>query len=433
MDTCIRRVEQLKKNIMKKTSLYLTIFTFLLISLTACKDKFTKTFQANVPIYQNYEDWRAQTIKFMAPTGIKNPGKIWIKDQYLFINEPFVGVHVFDNSTPANPVNLGFLPVLSTLDIAVHNSILYVDSYTDILTFDISNPHNIEFLCRTTDVFNNNKAQSSLGYNHDLPATNINPDLGVIIGWEQQEVTEEIYYGGIFYDSFELIDVLTINNSGGVNLGGSMASFAIHGDQLYVIQNNQIITFNIQNECIERVNNTWTSNNLETLFVANDHLFVGTTTGMLIYALDDPSNPNLVSEYPHIGSCDPVIVNQNRAYVTLRDGNSCSGTVNQLVVVNIENLSNPYEIKTYEMTNPHGLGMDENTLFLCDGIDGLKVFDASDDLQIDQNLLSHFSNIQAYDVIPYKHTLILSAQEGIYQYDYSDLNNISLLSLIAKN
>jgi hypothetical protein len=82
------------------------------------------------------------------------------------------------------------------------------------------------------------------------------------------------------------------------------------------------------------------------------------------------------------------------------------------------------------MTNPHGLGIDGNILFLCDGSDGLKVFDRTDDFDLGNNMISHFQEINTYDVIPYNDNLIMSSREGIYQYNYSDISNITEISLI---
>ena len=46
------------------------------------------------------------------------------------------------------------------------------------------------------------------------------------------------------------------------------------------------------------------------------------------------------------------------------------------------------------------------------------------------NMLKNYTNLKAYDVIPYNNILIMIAQDGIYQYDYADLQNIRLLSKI---
>lgn len=82
------------------------------------------------------------------------------------------------------------------------------------------------------------------------------------------------------------------------------------------------------------------------------------------------------------------------------------------------------------MHNPHGLGIDNGTLFICDGAAGLKVYDATDPLQITANQLAHFADIQTYDVIPYNGLLMMIGADGLYQYDYSDLEELQLISTI---
>lgn len=66
------------------------------------------------------------------------------------------------------------------------------------------------------------------------------------------------------------------------------------------------------------------SRNMETLFLLGEKLFVGTTTGMLIYDVSDATKPGLISHYDHITACDPVVADENYAYVTLRSGTRCA-------------------------------------------------------------------------------------------------------------
>jgi hypothetical protein len=82
------------------------------------------------------------------------------------------------------------------------------------------------------------------------------------------------------------------------------------------------------------------------------------------------------------------------------------------------------------MTNPHGLGIDNKTLFICDGSDGLKAFDATDIAKVNNNLLAHYQNINARDVIPFNKVLMMIGDDGIFQYDYSNTADIRLLSQI---
>jgi hypothetical protein len=106
--------------------------------------------------------------------------------------------------------------------------------------------------------------------------------------------------------------------------------------------------------------------------------------------------------------------------------------VNQLDVIDISTPSRPVKVKTYPMTNPHGLGIDNGTLFVCDGRDGLKVYDAADVRSIDRNQLAHFRNINTYDVIPddRRKILMMVGSNRITQYDYKDPRQVNLLSEI---
>ncbi|WP_315816617.1 hypothetical protein [Paraflavitalea speifideaquila] len=135
--------------------------------------------------------------------------------------------------------------------------------------------------------------------------------------------------------------------------------------------------------------------------------------------------------FSHVRSCDPVIADDHYAYVTLRSGTACQGFTNQLEILNIENLSSPILLKTYPLTNPHGLSKDNNNLFICDGADGVKVFDAAN--VNDLKLLKKIDGLDAYDVIAFNKWALVVAKDGLYQFNYADVSNIKLLSKISIN
>ncbi|HEX3008000.1 MAG TPA: hypothetical protein VHO90_10330, partial [Bacteroidales bacterium] len=168
---------------------------------------------------------------------------------------------------------------------------------------------------------------------------------------------------------------------------------------------------------------------IETIFLKDNYMYIGAQSGMSIYDISDVFKPVKVSTYTHITSCDPVVVEGDYAYVTLRAGQVCRNTfTNQLDVINIKDKANPLFIKSYGFTSPHGLGIDNGTLFVCDGDDGLKVYNATDIYNITKNSLAHFKDIQATDVIPLNGVLFMIGKDGFYQYDYSNITNIKLLS-----
>jgi hypothetical protein len=168
---------------------------------------------------------------------------------------------------------------------------------------------------------------------------------------------------------------------------------------------------------------------METMFILNKTMFLGSTSAMYIYDLSYLPSVTYLSQFTHFRSCDPVIADDKFAYVTLKVGGNCGRGQNLLEVFDITNLKNPILKNTYQMTSPQGLGKDDDILFVCDGDAGLKVFDASKpDIQLPE--LARFSDINAFDVIPVNNNLFLIGEDGFYQYDYSDLKNIVLLSKI---
>ena len=200
---------------------------------------------------------------------------------------------------------------------------------------------------------------------------------------------------------------------------------------MYALDNNMLRTFSISDPLnVVSGQLTYLSWNSETIFPADGYLYIGTTSGMMIYNTSDPSNPQWEGSISHARACDPVVVQGNYAYVTVRSGGPCGGDVNELDIVDISSKSNPWIVATVDMHNPHGVGVDGNTLFVCDAEKGLKVYNAADPNTIDQNLIKCFGNIQAVDIIPMNGVAMVIGEEGIYQYDYADPANLIKLSEI---
>ena len=215
-----------------------------------------------------------------------------------------------------------------------------------------------------------------------------------------------------------------------VGVAGSMARFALVNDYLYTVTISAINSFNIsqpQNPLFTGVVNMgW---GIETIYPFQNNLFIGSTTGMFIYGTTNPAKPNYIARFSHATACDPVVADNDYAYVTLRTGNACSGQNNQMDLINIQNLSSPRLVKSYPLSNPHGLCKDGNVLFICDGTSGLKVYNATNvsDLQ----LVKTIDGINAFDVIAYNNLALVVGKDGLYQYDYTNLSNIRLLSKLT--
>jgi len=219
-----------------------------------------------------------------------------------------------------------------------------------------------------------------------------------------------------------------MNPSIGTGQGGSLARFAINGNYLYTVDKNSLRLFDISTPSNPSfVSKSSSLINAETIFIRDDStMFIGSQNGMYIYNISNPATPNFISLYTHIFSCDPVVADANYAFVTLRSDNACNMGLNQLDVVNVSNLYNPYNVKSYTMTKPKGLGLDANRLYICD--EGLKVLDRTD---VSNILLLDTFSIPANDVIAYNDTLLVVADDGFYQYVYAS-GNLNLLSKISK-
>lgn len=430
---------------MKKVVITLASFLVFIILFSSCRDKIveTYTYTANVPVYMSYETLRS-SVNTTSPQSFENPGKIYFKDDYIFVVEYFEGVHIINNSTPSAPSFVSFIEIPGTVDIAVKNNYLYADSYIDLVVIDISDPSNATEVNRLENVF----PYSAPAFDYSYPTSMIEEMKGVIVGWEIKEITESNEYinsGNKFYYydydvAYAEMDAsgsqggrVSPNSSGStVGVAGSMARFIARNDHLYTIDNQEMHIFDISNaEAPSESGSLSIGWNIETLFPYNEYLFIGSQTGMFVYSTLSPGSPTFLTEFSHINSCDPVVFDGNYAYVTLRGGNECGGFANQLDVIDVSNMSNALLVKSYEMTEPYGLGVSDSLLFICDGSDGLKVYNKSDVMNIDQNQISHFSGIQTFDVIPVNGVLIMIGSDGLYQYDYSDPTNIVQLSHIA--
>ncbi len=208
--------------------------------------------------------------------------------------------------------------------------------------------------------------------------------------------------------------------------GGSLARFTIVDNYLYSVDDQNLKTMDLSDPANPQlVSDIEVGFGIETIFPYGNHLFIGSVSEMFIYDITNPASPDLSagSSFQHATACDPVVAQDTLAFVTLRSfttGNRCGlngWEVNdELLIVDIADIQSPELIKAYDMHNPHGLGVDGRLLFLCDGSEGLKVFNISDPNNI--QLIHHEEGFTAYDVIPLDGLLLMVSKEGLYQYEY---------------
>ncbi|MBI2966651.1 MAG: hypothetical protein HYY40_02410 [Bacteroidetes bacterium] len=434
-----------------KNKSFIPALAITAISLTGClDDSRIITYKANVPVYLAYD--QVEKVYSSSPAEINKAGKIYLSGNYLFVNDLEKGIHIIDNSNPSAPNTISFLNIPGNVDVAVKDNILYADNFTDLVAIDINNISSASVVKRIPDQF----PYSIPEYDPQYPVVELDTSIGMVVSWEVKDVTrkcksrnncpEYVNTGGVeVNESYEVYSfgASTSSSSSGsgkstmqlkrnVGIGGSLGRFTVYNDYLYLGSKNILKVYDISSASnpvfITQVVVQTGGDGIESLFNYDDKLFIGSPVGVYIYNLSNPSSPSYISRFEHVRRCDPVVVSGNYAYSTMRGDAGCGGFVSELSVINISNISNPSLAESYDMDDPYGLGLDNNTLFVCDGKSGLKVYDIQSTPNL--TLKNHYTNLIANDVIPWDNVLILIGTTGLYQYDYSDPQNLTLLSQI---
>jgi hypothetical protein len=314
----LKRLSASKITVMKKIFIPAIGCSLLFLFQSCLKDNLTHTYTILVPVYKSKNEVYAN-IKSNAAQEIKSPGKIFMYGNYIFLNEIDKGVHIIDNSNPANPVEKIFIDIPGNLDIAVKGNTLYADLYTDLVAVDISNPLQAKFMKYIPNIFpERNYANGFIADNNRI-----------IVGWVKKDTTVRLKQPTRNYVAYDYLLFSPQAASTGAaapsipGISGSMARFSVVNDWLYTVNHSMLGTFSISDrnnpQKISDNNIGW---NIETIYGFKDKLFVGSTSGMFIY--------------------------------------------------DITNLSSPSLLKTFPMTHPHGLANVNNLLLICDVRDGLR-------------------------------------------------------------
>ncbi len=337
-------------------------------------------------------------------------GKIWYNDNTLYVNIVGSGVLVIDNKNPKAPKKLGFIEIPGNVDIAVIDEVLFANNFEDLITIDISNLEKID-----------NKTILKR-FNSIFPQHGKGSDK---IGWVAPSEKRWLASG------------TTVASSSSNAQGGSMACLTIVGKHLYAINGAEIHSFEVSNpnktekeKAVVKIK----GDHIETVFGTEDKLFIGAQKGLYIYDLDNPKKPNFLGKYEHAETCDPVVVEGNRAYLTLRDGTQCNHKVNCLEIVDISNPRQPKRISSTPTRHPFGLAVDCGYVYLCDGEAGFKVFDATNPQQ--PKLKQELKDIQnTFDVIALQREkiLIMVGDGQLIQYNYTKKEDLKELSRISVN
>lgn len=222
---------------------------------------------------------------------------------------------------------------------------------------------------------------------------------------------------------------------------GSITRFAIFQDNMYVLNLNEVQTYDIKKKDQPvLVHRLPTDYGLETITIYDGTVFLGSVTALYILDISNPAAPKIQSQSDRLSDigfsgCDPVAVKGNYAYSTIKIIENICGSVSAqsaLVVYDITDKSAPVVVGTYSLNMPNGLGHKDNYLFICDeGSDQLRIFDITNPKMVKETNFA-VSITDPYDLIIDEQRMIVSCKTDFQVFDISDVAQIKKLGQISK-
>ena len=186
---------------MKKITL---LFLLSIILLSSCWDFGRKPYPpakkvwGYKPVYST--DPALLNVKVEAPRAVTNAGKIYVKDNLIFQNDIGYGIHVIDNSNPAQPKQAGFIRVNGSSEMSIKGNFMYVNSFTSLVVADVSDWKNVKEVKRIPNAFQHGYQQGRVSFIIPPPEHKVYYECssyyeGVHTGW----VRDSVYDNNCFY------------------------------------------------------------------------------------------------------------------------------------------------------------------------------------------------------------------------------------------
>ena len=406
---------------MRNPILLITIFAALIIGCSKDTGTITMHYTKANAVYGDIDDLRNNPLITEKRT-ISDPGKVYVGNEALLIGEENVGIHVFDNRNPSNPINTLFLDIPFSKEFFVEGDFIYVESHYDMLKIDISNINNPSLVNRVEYAFSepilNSQGEQLIGFHFEQVSESFDINDPIIRDLQESDILYFNYANELIPPS--AVPVSFAGNGNGAI--GAVNRIAWMNDHVYAIGLNKMTVFEDAPSGLSFIQDFSAGWQMETIYPHDDYLYVGTRNSMTVFDATVPSNPQYVSEFWHATSCDPVFPCGEVAYVTLRTGDEamCPGDVNALVTLDINDPSIPQFVNEIEMESPFGLTMNENLLYVAEGEHGMKIFDATDKFNL--AMIHHDESMAVYDIMPhpvYEDYILTTGPDGINQYQTS--------------
>lgn len=239
-----------------------------------------------------------------------------------------------------------------------------------------------------------------------------------------------------FYGCYADDSVSSDNNQTNSQVGSYSTMLTI-GSNLYLVNETSISTYDVSDAAKPvLLNRQEVGFDIESIYHHEGLLLIGSAASMFIYSLNEKGIPVREGSEDYFEpfddtQCffDPIVARGNLAYVTLStDLVQCGWRfgIDELRVYDISDFNKVDHLSTYGLSNPKGLALGKEKLFICDALDGLYVFDLGNPEQPEFQQL--FEGFSAFDALVRGNLLIVVASDRLLQYDIIDEENIRLIS-----
>ena len=165
----------------KKTFTIAIMFSALLI--VSCGKNQNDLVEGYKPIYTAAENLEDVDIK--SSEALENPGRIFLYNNMLLVNDQGKGIHIYDNSNPNSPQEVSFIGIPGNMDFSVRGGMIYADNITDMVIVNIANPSAPVYENRIENVFPVQQFPDEFG-----AFECVDPAQGVVIGWEKTQLED---------------------------------------------------------------------------------------------------------------------------------------------------------------------------------------------------------------------------------------------------
>ncbi|MFT7351402.1 MAG: hypothetical protein ACI9XR_001147 [Flavobacterium sp.] len=120
---------------MKSYAIFLLIIlSFLTISCFGPSENFVGP--KYEPVYMTRTAFE-NSISIIAAKPTITAGKIYIKDDFLYVNDVNKGFQIYNYSNPTNPLAIGYINFPGATDMAIRNNAIHVNQATDLVSVEI--------------------------------------------------------------------------------------------------------------------------------------------------------------------------------------------------------------------------------------------------------------------------------------------------------